>query len=216
MKLFFGKGLVIQDNIIKYLELIDTVKKLFLRTFNDYLQKNNIKELMDATQKVHSYESKADDLIRDIEKALYGKTLLPEFRGDIIRLLDRLDKIPNTCQTILFMIGTQNIKIPKVLNEKLKELIRVNIYSIDEVIKLIEILFKNPKDLEEHIKKIDMLESKSDGIERELISKIFASKSIDKCDRLLFKELVLQIGSISDYAENIFDMATIINLKVRV
>ena len=216
MKLFFGKGKIIEENIFQYLGFISSEKEIFVKALIDYLETGKIDELHDEIKKVHSYESKADDLRRNIEHTLYGKVLLPEFRGDIIRLLERLDNLPNECQTILYMIVTENLVIPEVLKEKIIELIQMNALSIDEVIDLIKALFNNPKEVEKYVEKIDELESKSDGNERELITKIFSSKSIDRCDRCLFKELVLEIGSISDYAERISDMATIINIKVKV
>jgi len=216
MKLLFGKGMAIQDNIFKYLDLIKKTRDRFFEIITNYLKDNKVKQLLEETRKVHSLESKADDLIRDIEKALYSKILLPEFRGDIIQLLNILDKIPNECQTILYMIGTQNLKIPSVLKNKVSELIEVNLKAIDEVIALNKMLFENPKGVEKHVKEIDSLESHSDAVERELIIQIFSTKSIEKYEKLLLKELIVHIGSLSDYPENTYDMVTIINLKTRV
>ena len=216
MKLFFGKGRAVEKEIFEYLKLINSGKITFVNSLLEYLKTNKIKDLIASAENVHSYESKADDTKRNIEHALYGKALLPEFRGDIMRLLERLDRLPNECQTILDMIGLQNLIIPGILKEQLIELIQVNALSVDEVISLIRDLFTNPKEVEKYAKKIDQLESQSDSKERELIRKIFSSKSIDKCDRLLLKELVIEIGSLSDNAEMISDMVTIINIKVKI
>lgn len=216
MKLFFGKGRAVEKEIFEYLKLINSGKKIFVNGLLEYLKTNKIKRLLNASENVHSYESKADDTKRNIEHALYGKALLPEFRGDIMRLLERLDRLPNECQTVLDMIGLQNLKIPGILKEELIELIQVNALSVDKVISLTKDLFTDPKEVEKYAKKIDKLESQSDSKERELIRKIFSSKSIDKCDRLLLKELVIEIGSLSDNAEMISDMVTIINIKVKI
>ncbi len=216
MKLFFGKGKIIEEKIFEYLELIKSQKDLFNKHIHQYLKVNKIKHSDKKIECVHDYESKADDLRLEIEHSLYGKVLLPEFRGDVIRLLERLDKLPNKCESILYMISLQNMKIPKNLKEDFKELIDINMKTFEFVFSLITALFKDPVNVEKFGDKIDKIESKSDTKEREIISKIFSSRTIDKADMILYKELVLEIGSISDYGERIADMSTIINIKVKV
>ncbi len=216
MKMLFGKGNIVEEKILNYLGLIKSVKKIFADAFLDYLKTDRIKNLDDAVKKVHSHESKADDIRRDIEQVLYGKVLLPEFRGDIVRLLERLDRLPNECQTILYMITLQNIKIPKILKNELIELIKINSTSIDRVIEMVQDLFKNPGGVKKFTKIIDKLESQSDSRERGLIKMIFYSKSIDKSDMINLKELILKTGSLSDNAERVSDMTTIINIKVKI
>ncbi|MBU1078706.1 MAG: DUF47 family protein [Spirochaetes bacterium] len=216
MKFFFGKGKIVEENIFKYLDLIKKEKDLFTQCLEEYLKTNKLKHSAAKIGSVHSYESKADDMRREIELSMYNKALLPQFRGDIIRLLELIDKLPNKCESILYMISLQNLKIPKMLKEGFRKLIIKNAETFGAVHVLITSLFKNPKEVQAYGDKIDKIESASDAIERELISAMFSSKTIDKCDRILLKELVLEIGSISDYGEHIADMATIIHIKVKV
>ncbi len=216
MKLFFGKGKKVEENIFKYLELIKQEKDLFIKLVNECIKTDKLKHTVKEITSVHSYESQADDLRREIEHSLYGKALLPEFRGDIIRLLEKLDKLPNKCESILYMMSLQKLKIPNKLKLDFKELIKINTKTIDEVNHLITALFKNPKEVQIYNDILDKIESVSDTKEREMILKIFSSRTIHKCDRILLKELVLEIGSISDYGEQIADMATIINIKIKV
>lgn len=216
MKLVFGKGKKVEENIFNYLDVIRKEKEVFFKYISEYIQFNKLKHSKKKSTSVHFYESKADDLKRKIEIDLYSKSLLPEFRGDIIRLMERLDKLPNKCQSIIYMISLQKMKIPKKIKTSLLELVKINIKTIDEVYQLISALFRDPKRVQDYYKKIDQIESSSDKKEREIIAVIFSLDSIDKADCILLKELVLEIGSISDYGERIADMVTIINFKVRV
>jgi len=196
MKVFFGQGKVIEENIFKYLELVESEAEVFKKTIMNFLKVGKLKNILEMAQQVHFFESRADDLRRNIEHLLYSKVLLPEFRGDFIRLMERLDKLPNECQTILYMIGLQKLKIPKILKQKFQELLEINIQSIEEVIKIVKLLFTNPRELSKQAGKADLIESRSDAIERELI--------------------VLEIGSISDYGEIVVDMVMIIDIKAKV
>ncbi len=216
MKLFFGKGQMVEDHILKYLELMNDTKLAFIKTMNIYFKQNKPQKLSAECEAIHRHESQADDLRRSIETELYAKALLPEFRADILRLLERMDKIPNTCESVVYMIDLQNIKLPKILISPIKELISVNVEAIDEVNELIHSLLKDPEKVKLYVGKIDKIESASDHRERRLIQQIFLSKSIKPFDKLLLRDLILEIGNISNHSESLSDLVTIINIKVKV
>ncbi len=215
MKILIGKGKLVEEKIYEYLDEIKEAKVVFKKLMENYLGgKKKIKGK--ESKEVHSFEAKADDIRRDIEQLLYGKVLLPEFRRDILNLLEVLDKMPNKCESIIFMIELQNMKVPSILKKDTLELVEINARAVDKVVEAIKVLLENPKDVDSIVEEIDRIESESDKKEREMIKKLFSSRSIDKADKILLKELILEIGSISDYGENIGDVITILNIKVRV
>ncbi len=216
MKLFFGKGKAVEEKIYEYLNYIAEAKSLFKDIITKFFEGRITEKFDEEVFSVHFKEARADDLRRDIEYHLYGKALLPEFRGDILGLLEELDKLPNKCESVLFMINLQSLKVPEFLKEDFINLVDINLKSIDESITLVKSLFQNPKIVGEIVNKLDKIESESDGKEREMIKKLFDSKEVDKCDKILLKELILEIGSISDFGEMIGDMVNIINVKVKV
>jgi uncharacterized protein Yka (UPF0111/DUF47 family) len=80
--------------------------------------------------------------------------------------------------------------------------------------KAIRDFFQNCKIFDE-IQEIDIKESKSDRIERELIDTIFSSP-LDKADKILLKEIVSGIGEISDQSQVVADRLTIAVVKRRI
>jgi len=216
MKFFWGKGKKVEEEIYKFLEIVTEAKDKAHKAFLDYLKKNDIKILKKKANEVHFFEARADDIRREVEHHLYGKALLPEFRGNILSLMEAVDKLPNKCESILYMISLQNLKIPKKYVEDFQKLIKVNTEAVDASVKLIRTLFQNPSGVQAIVDEIDKLESASDKIERKMIENLFKQKKGNKCEKLLLKELILEIGSISDYAENIGDIVTIINIKMKV
>ena len=216
MKLLFGKGKIVEENIYKYLDIIKEEKKLFVDIITNYLNSNMPEKIMETVKFVHQYESQADDLRREIEHQLYEKALLPQFRGDILRLMEKLDKLPNQCQSILYDITLQNLKIPDDIKDDISKLIDENLKIFDSIFDLINSLFNDPKNVKIHAENIDKIESTSDRMERNIIKKLFASESIDKCDKILIKELISKIGHFSDFGQIIADVVIIINIKVRV
>ena len=95
-------------------------------------------------------------------------------------------------------------------------LIDINLKSIDESINLVTTLFQAPKNVGAIVESLDKIESESDRKEREMIKKLFDAKEVETCEKILLKELILEIGSISDFGEMIGDMVNIINIKVKV
>ncbi len=216
MKLFFGKGKAVEEKIYAYLNYINETKNLFKRIITNFFEGKVTEKFNEEVLSVHFKESQADDLRREIECHLYGKALLPEFRGDILGLLEELDKLPNKCETVLFMINLQNMHIPQFLRDDFIELIDINLKSIDESINLVTTLFQAPKNVGAIVESLDKIESESDRKEREMIKKLFDAKEVETCEKILLKELILEIGSISDFGEMIGDMVNIINIKVKV
>ena len=210
---FFWKK---QDNVQKmwekYFEQCDRCYQLFERAFATYRETGLGEAFAAAVQSTHEAESAADDLRREIEFTLYGKALLPESRGDLLGLLESFDRLPNMVETVLFTIKCQRIEIPPALLPDYTHLVNVNLQAYYLLRKAIDALLGNPKITLHATKEVDEKESESDRVEREIICKIFES-DMDAGTKMLFKELVLLVGSVSDRAETTADRIGIVAIK---
>jgi predicted phosphate transport protein (TIGR00153 family) len=146
---------------------------------------------------------------------MYSKVLIPESRGDILRLLESIDLIPTHFETVLFMIQGQKLKVPNFITPDLRELMRSSLECCDLVTRQVEAYFKKTENIKPLVSTIDSLESRCDHIEREIVRKIFAS-DLDPFEKLQLKELVVQMGEISDQADRVSRSVYIINIKRRV
>jgi predicted phosphate transport protein (TIGR00153 family) len=160
-------------------------------------------------------ESKADDIRYEIETMMYAKALIPESRGDILGLLEAIDQIPGLFELILNMIQTQRLSIPDFLVVDFKELIRVSLECCDLLIKEVGTLFRKSEDIRSLVSTIDNNESYCDHIERGIITKIFDS-DIDPFLKIQLKEMIIQIGEISDQADRVSRRIYIVSIKRRV
>jgi hypothetical protein len=166
-------------------------------------------------EQTHKFESRADDLRNEIIEMMYSKVLIPESRGDILRLLESIDLIPTHFETVLFMIQGQKLKVPDFITPDLRELMRLSLECCDLVIRQVEAYFKKTEDIKPLVSTIDNHESRCDHIEREIVRKIFAS-GLDPFEKMQLKELVVQMGEISDQADRVSRSVYIINIKRRV
>ncbi len=191
------------------------VQENFQNAMNLYFKKDLCDEFGFLIEQAHKVESKADDIRNEIETLMYAKALIPESRGDILGLLESIDRIPGVFQVILYMIQTQRLNTPDFLALDIKELIRVSLECCDLLVKQIEALFKKSKDIQSLVSSIDNNESHCDHIERRIITRIFDS-DLDPFQKLQLKEMVIQLGEISDQADRVSRRVYIISTKRRV
>ncbi len=202
----------IEKAVEEYLLETENCLEAFGQAFEVYFTEglsDNFKQQIDKT---HAHESKADDERREIEYAMYGRALIPESRGDILGILEALDLVPNKCESVLYQIWYQNMSIPGQYTEQLRKLVQVNQQSYALLCQAVRCVFS---DIQQVLPAVDLVvekESESDRIERGLIKSVFDAPG-DKADKILLKEVILEIGAISDRAENAADRVRIVAVK---
>ena len=94
LKFFFKKQLQIESLIYDYLDNLKMTEQHFSEALNICLKNGVCSDFDFLTEQTHKFESKADDIREEIKALMYGKALIPESRGDIMGLLESIDKIP--------------------------------------------------------------------------------------------------------------------------
>ena len=211
----FKKEQQVQQLIYQYLDSLKMAQDNFLKAMNVYFQKGFCEDFDFLIEQTHKVESKADDTRYEIETMMYAKALIPESRGDVLGLLEAVDRIPGLFELILYMIQTQRLRTPDFLVLDIKELIRVSLECCDLLIKEVEALFKKSGDIRSLVSDIDNNESRCDHIERRIITRIFDS-DVDPFQKLQLKEMVIQLGEISDQADRVSRRVHIVSTKRRV
>ncbi len=211
----FKKEQKVQELIFTYLDNLRMTQEHFEKAM-DCLFEFGLGENCDfLITQTHKFESRADDTRHEIIEMMYSKVLIPESRGDILKLLESIDVIPNHFETLLFMIQGQKLRVPDFITPDLRQLMKVSLECCDLVIKQVEALFKKTEDIKALVFTIDSHESRCDHIEREIVRKIFDSE-LDPFQKLQLKELVIHMGEISDQADRVSRSIYIFSIKRRV
>lgn len=210
--LFWKTERKIQNEFESYLQQTEECVALFRNALDVYFTEglgNHFTELVNQT---HRAERLADDRRRDIEMSMYDKELIPESRGDVMGMLEAIDLVPNQCESILYQIWIESLVVPREYHEELSQLIAANTQTVDHLCVIARALFRNPRSVSQGASLVVDSEAASDEIERHLLKKIFDS-DMDKSDKILLKDLIQEIGAISDRAENASDQLRIISVK---
>ncbi len=215
-RFLFKKQRRIEKLFFSYLEMLRITQDHFYQALNGCIERGGVCEKFDfLTGQTHKYESRADDIREEIKALMYGKALLPESRGDIMGLLEAMDEIPRLFERILQMIATQRLAIPDSIGADIAEMIEISLESCNFLYEEVEAVFSKNVGIRSLLSKIDHNESECDHIERRLISEIFAS-DLDPFLKLQIKDLILEMGEITDQADRVAKRVNIISLKRRV
>lgn len=210
---FWRKGRVLSSMIEEYLRSAEECLNTFLRSFGTYFEQGLSDSFVEEVKRTHAHEAACDDLRRNIEEALYKKALIPESRGDILNLLEVLDKVPNKAESVLHQVQTELLRIPSEFAGSFRELVHVNHEAFLLLMQAVRTLFTDLDGIKPLTDQIDQNESKSDRLERAIIQALFLSPGLPDSQKILLKELVIEIGNISDACENAADTLVIIAVK---
>ncbi|MCD4824444.1 MAG: DUF47 family protein [Phycisphaerae bacterium] len=213
MALFVNKQKKVQTEVSRYCSQVANCLDTFQHALEQYCKNPDRDAIRKDVADVHKAESLADDIRRDIEVLMYSKALFPESRGDILGLLETMDKVPNQAESTVRMIMNQHIVIPETYCQKVLQLVDVGCRAGKAMIEAAEKLFTDYTNATVAIGKIDELESEGDRIDAELIERLFSDDDIDGFDKIILRDLVKQISQISDRAENVGDRIRIIVAK---
>jgi predicted phosphate transport protein (TIGR00153 family) len=214
-RFLFRKEHQVEQLIYGYLDNLKMVQENFLKAMNVYFEKGFCEAFEFLIEQTHKLESKADDTRYEIETLMYAKALIPESRGDILGLLEAIDQIPGLFELILYMIQTQRLAVPDFLVMDVRELLGVSLQCCDLLVKEVEALFRNSEEIRSLVGTIDRNESHCDHIERRIITRIFDS-NLDPFQKLQLKEMVIQMGEISDQTDRVSRRVHIISVKRQV
>jgi predicted phosphate transport protein (TIGR00153 family) len=215
MSLFWKREREVRQLLGEYFDVCDRTLAAFGRAMEEYVRAGRSGVFDQHEQQVQELEGRADDLRVQIEKLLYSRALLPESRGDLLRVLEAFDHLPNLAETVVFMVATQGIDVPAPFLADLERYVGTNLEAYRHLRLTVDAFLTDPPRVEETIELVDADESRSDDQERALVTAVFAS-NLDKAEKLHLRELIGRIGDISDHAEQVARRLEIVALKRRV
>ncbi len=182
------------DLIKKYLEDTDDIESLYLRT--------------------QRLESEADRLRRKTEMEMYSGAFLPNFRGDLLGLIESVDKVANKAEYVADLIVLQKPEVPHELKDLILSQMEYSLKAYESLKSALKFLFEDLERVEEFVLAVEKYEHDEDAVERTALRKLF-EMDIERSVKLEVKELIRSIGDIADRTEDVSDRAETILLKRR-
>lgn len=209
---FDKKQKAVEAQIECYLVRVDICVQCFHRCMESALSGADAEVIAKQAHETQLAESQADDMRREIALMMYGKALFPESRGDILGLLEALDKVPNRAEAVALQLQRQRMMIPPEFRTEFGVLLERVVACVAELLRAVRTLFTDYHRAMHLSDRVDDLESRVDETEFSLIEKVFLSER-DLAEKILLRDLIQSIGGMADRAENTADRVRIIAVK---
>lgn len=208
----FGRTKALESQIDGFLDKISESAVLFKLAIRLYLKEGANGEFNEKLTAVNAMESEADTLRRDIEKALYTYTLIPDSRGDVLGLIETLDQIMGLFEGALWAFEIENPDIPDGFKEDYRKLANRVVDAVDALVLGARSFFRAPHTVGDYNHKVMLFEKEADKISTKLKKEIFSS-DLDLAHKNHLRYFVEHIDNVADWAEDVADRLAIYAIK---
>lgn len=210
----FGGTKNLEGQLDEFLDTLSESNILFRSGLTYYLEAggNAGEGFKQKIAQVASMESRADDLRRNIERALYEQSLIPESRGDVLGLLEDLDALINAFEKNLIDLRIENPGFSSEYAKEMKTLSEQVALCVESLVVASRAFFRDIGSVRDNLHKVMLYEKEADKIAHLLKEKIFNSDlSLDKKAHLRY--FVDKIDNLANGAEDVADGLAIYTIK---
>ncbi|MBF0180683.1 MAG: DUF47 family protein [Magnetococcales bacterium] len=210
----FGKTKALEHKVDEFLDVLSECNIFFKAAITYFLEAggNGAAAFQQKVKEVNSKESHADSLRRDIETELYEQALIPDFRGDILSLLEDLDNLINLFEENLINFSIENPQFPAENHKELKMLCEQVALCVESCVMSTRAFFRDIKAVRDHSHKVMLYEKEADKICIALKTAIFKSDlPLDQKSHL--RNFVDKIDQLANEAEDVCDFLAIYTIK---
>ena len=211
----FGRAKKLESQIDQFLDKVTEAGLIYNSALLVYFDQGPCDDFEKYLQRILMVEESADRYRRDIETKLYEHTLIPEFRGDVLELLEHVDALINIYEANLFRFSIQTPKIPKVYHKGYLQLSDTAILCVDSLILAVRSFFRDIEAVRDHVTKVMFYESEADQISTRVQREIFAS-TLGLARKRHLAYFIEHIDELANKAEDISDILSILTIKRKI
>lgn len=217
MQIFGRKAKSLKSLLSEYAsELRDCIQwfETFFLTYSNGICGN---ELEDIAKEVRNAESRCDTKRREIQKELAAGAFMPDFRSDIFKLIEAVDRVPNQAEDIVIYVSIACTPIPDILSNSFKEVIHRNVKCAKDLAEALDLLLIDLNSCLKIAKNTEVEETEIDSLERDLYRGIFHRPDNEATpgQKILLKEFVQGVCAISNRVEDASDLIELIAITRR-
>jgi len=192
---------------------IDQGALVFNEGVQNYLT-DNMQKFSENLDTIDMLETKADTIRKKIENDLYAHSLLPQYRGDLMVLMEKCDDILDIIKGNLYQFDTELPRIPKKLNNDITKLTKISVSAIDALVPAARAFFNDPTSVKDKIHRVYFFEKEADKLAVQIKKRIFQEfENLKLSEKIHLRYFTLHIENVSDAAEVAADLLSIMAIK---
>ena len=208
----FGRTRALESQIDEFLDKVSEAGLVFSRAMKLYLELGSCEEFEGFLVQETHVEHRGDDLRRTIEAALYAQTLIPDFRGDVLSLLEDMDNLVNIYEANLYRFSIERPVIPVEYHRDFRDLTETVVTCVETVVLSARAFFRDIEAVRDYNAKVMFYESEADKISTKLKRAVFAS-NLDLAHKTQLRYFVERVDELANEAEDIADYLAIYTIK---
>lgn len=213
MAILFRNTNQLINELDRFISVVDDSVIVFKEGVLNYLN-NEFEQFQSNLQLITTLEDRADEIKRSIEADLYKNSLIPEYRGDVLNLIDKIDDLADTCKENLYQFDIEVPKIPMEMKDDFIQLTEASLLSVKEILPAVRGFFHQSEEVKERINKVYFYEKEVDKIAYRLKRKLFKDvKMLKFSEKIHLRYFALHIQQISDIAKKVADIVNILIMK---
>ena len=211
MAILFKATKKLENQIDLFLDTVSEGNLVFQKGLGEYLAHKQ-EPFAHSVSQLNELEARADKLRRDIESALYEQSLIPEQRGDVMKLLETSDDIIDTAKETLLQLDIQHPVFPEELSGNMLELCRNVVEASEALIRATRAFFRNISAVKDHLHKVYFYENEADNTGRLLLRAIYDGPA-SLAEKNHWRYFISNIDKLADKAEAVADLLGIYTIK---
>ena len=208
----FSKTKIMQGMIDEFLDKVSNGGLAFEQGIASYLEHGSNVRSIDKVRGLRALEVEGNRLRRSIETQLFAEMLIPDFRADVLALLEDLNFLLGLVEDILLAITVEKPHVDDRFKSDFKLLTATAVKAMEATVLASRAFFRNITAVRDHLNKVGFYEEEVDEIATRLKQDLFESElSLDR--KLHFRYFVDKIDNLADEAEDAGDRLAIYSIK---
>ena len=196
-------------------ELLDVVSQgalAYERGVRQYVRRGWDATAREKFDQLDAFESRGDELRKEIGQSLYTEMLLPDTSGDVLGMLRFLDRLLDTMHHSFEVVRVEQADIPEEYRDDLEECISQAAKTVEQVVVATRSYFRDPLAARDHIHKIHFFEHETEVVALRIMERLFQS-DLPLARKLQLRGQVWLIDRVADLADDAGDALAIYAVK---
>ncbi len=208
----FGKTKAMEAMIDNFLDKVSEGGMRFEQGIASYVDGATAERLTDQAAQLRATEGEGHRLRLVIETDLYTEMLIPDFRADVLSLLEDLNYLLGLVEDIFLAITVEQPAIEDAFKADFKVLASAAVKTMESAILGARAFFRNIAAVRDHLGKVSFHEEECDQCATRLKRDIFGSDlGLDR--KMHLRYFVDKIDNLADEAEDVGDWLAIYSIK---
>lgn len=209
----FGKTKEVEHQFDEFLNKISEGSILLQTGMQFFLDRgSSSEEFKQKKQQVIAHEKEGDRLRREIETELYTMALIPDFRGDVMTLLEDLDQLLNVMEENIIALDIERPTFPVEMHKDVNLLVSTVSQTVEHMVLAARAFLRDINSVRDHLHKVMMYEKEADQVAINLKNAIFNS-NLQLAEKNQLRYFVEKTDALADLAEDVADMLGIYTIK---